>query len=174
MSYQPYPGGYTPYPSQGFVTPQPSGATAITSAVLAIIGSIGQLLGGVGSLIAITAFKDLREFDDLPGWTTSYFLVAGVVSLVAGVSLLTGAIMLLTRKISGRIWIGLGCVIVLVFGIAGFVAGQAIENSVKSSSNMPAGTDFGFVGLVFLIFPIATLILAWLPATAKYCAAPRP
>jgi hypothetical protein len=169
MSYQPYPGGYTPYPNEGFVTPQPSGGTAITSAVLAIVGSIGQLLGAVGSLLAVTAFTDLKEFDDLPGWTGTYFLVAGVVSLIAGVSLLTGAIMLLTKKISGRIWIGLGCVIVLVFGVAGFFAGEAIEDSFSSSSSMPAGTGFGYVGLVFLIFPIVTLVLAWLPATEKYC-----
>jgi hypothetical protein len=170
MSYQPYPGGYTPYPNQGVVTPRPSGGTAITSAVLAIVGAIGQLLGAVGSLIAVTAFADLKEFDDLPGWTTPYFLVAGTVSLVAGISLLTGAIMLLTKKLSGRIWIGLGCVIVLVFGVAGFIAGKAIEDSFNSTTSMPAGTDFGYVGLVFLIFPIITLVLAWLPATEKYCA----
>ncbi|WP_227997922.1 hypothetical protein [Nocardia australiensis] len=166
MNYPQYPGGYDPY----LTTAPPSGVTAIIAGVLAAIGSVGQLFGGGSSIFVATAMgPDLIGSDSTGlfgyGWYPSYAVANGVFAIIAAILLGAGAVTLFGKKPLGRILIAAGCAIVVLAGLAGFVI--TLSLGAFSGAGL-IGSGIG--GVIGLLFPIATVVLALVPATAKWLA----
>ncbi|MGW4845041.1 hypothetical protein [Nocardia brasiliensis] len=167
-----YPSGYNPYPGYPGVVPAPSGATAITAGVLACVGAVGQLLGGAVNLVfgIIDIGHELGEYDSTgllgQSWYRTFALTTGVVAMVTAVPLGVGAIGLLRRKQFGRMLVVVGCVAVIVLGIVSFALVQSAGGSWDSS----LGVSTGISGLVGLLFPVGTAVLALVPATTRWLA----
>ncbi|QIS01085.1 hypothetical protein F5X71_00950 [Nocardia brasiliensis] len=172
MTSPQYPGGYQPYSGYPGVVPAPSGATAITAGVLACVGAVGQLLGGVVNLVfgIVDIGHELSEYDSTgllgQSWYRGFALVTGAAALVTGVVLGLGAIALLRRKQSGRTLVVAGCAGVLGIGIISY----ALVQSAGGSWDTAIGLTSGISGLVGLMFPICTVVLALVPATTRWLA----
>ncbi|MBF6129163.1 hypothetical protein [Nocardia brasiliensis] len=167
-----YPSGYNPYPGYPGVVPAPSGATAITAGVLACVGAVGQLLGGVVNLVfgIIDIGHELGEYDSTgllgQSWYRTFALTSGVAAMLTAVPLGVGAIGLLRRKQFGRMLVVLGCAAAIVLGIVSFALVQSAGGSWDSSLNLSTGIS----GLVGLLFPVGTAVLALVPATTRWLA----
>ncbi|WP_051727574.1 hypothetical protein [Nocardia brasiliensis] len=167
-----YPSGYNPYPGYPGVVPAPSGATAITAGVLACVGAVGQLLGGVVNLVfgIIDIGHELGEYDSTgllgQSWYRTFALTTGVAAMLTAVPLGVGAIGLLRRKQFGRMLVVLGCAAAIVLGIVSFALVQSAGGSWDSSINLSTGIS----GLVGLLFPVGTAVLALVPATTRWLA----
>src|SRR6266568_1610235 len=163
MSYPPYPGQYQPYPQQAAA----GGGTAITAGVLASVGAVGQVLGGV--LQVVLGATQAHELDRMyhASWYPAYAIVTGLVAFVVGAVLGTGAVALFRRKPLGRMLIVAGCALTIVIGIAGIAV--ALNIGPMGGASGLIGVSGGTFGL---IFPIITIILALVPATARWLAQP--
>ncbi|WP_433626528.1 hypothetical protein [Nocardia sp. CA-120079] len=159
---------YEPYPS--VPAPAPGGGTAITAGVLASIGSVGQLLGGGFNIVlGLTDLtRDLSEYDSTglfaQSWIKTYLLVAGSIAVVTAFLLGIGAIMMFTRRPLGRVLVVAGCAVVVIAGITEY----AVTLHYTSSGGSAAEIGGGIGGLIGLIFPIATAVLALVPATTRW------
>ncbi|MEV6136396.1 hypothetical protein AB0L63_10110 [Nocardia sp. NPDC051990] len=159
---------YEPYPSAP--APASGGGTAITAGVLASIGSVGQLLGGGFNIVlGLTDLAaDLAEYDSTglfaQRWVKSYMLATGSIAVVTAFLLGVGAVLLFTRRPLGRVLVVAGCVVVVVAGIAEY----AVTLRYTTSGGGAAEISGGIGGLVGLIFPIATAVLALVPPTMRW------
>lgn len=180
---QPYqahqPGGWPQQPYQppyGALPPQqPSAVTAIIAAVLSFLGAAANIIGplfailGVGVLAAVASDSDF----EFPGWYYPITIISSIVQLVAGIGLVVGGIMLLRKTNTGRMIIAISCAGVIVVSILGIISGAALTSWAEdrldgADLTGSVATNVG-VSVVGLIFPIATLVLALLPATRQYC-----
>lgn len=159
---------YEPYPSAP--APAPGGGTAITAGVLASIGSAGQLLGGGFNIVlGLTDLaRDLSEYDSTglfaQSWIKTYLLVVGSIAVVTAFLLGVGAVMMFTRRPLGRVLVVAGCAVVVIAGIAGYAV--TLHYTTSGGSAAEIGGSIG--GLVGLIFPIATAVLALVPPTTRW------
>lgn len=183
MTYPQYPaqGGYQAMPAPVMPPPglpQASGATAIIAGVLAILGGLVALIGVVGGIIASVAFSEMQDqvqsYDSyatssssFPGWFAGYLLAMSVVQAGVAILLLVGAVMLFVKKAAGRWMVAAGCVLVILSGVIGFMATMSLTGDLPDGGGITIMS--GGFGLVILVFPIATLVLALLPATARWC-----
>ncbi|WP_433660913.1 hypothetical protein ACQPW1_01095 [Nocardia sp. CA-128927] len=170
MGYPQYPGGYNPYPAYATGMSAPSGATAITAGVLACVGSVGELFGGGISLAFGLIGWELDDYDTTgllsEDWFQTWAIVSGAIALVAAIVLAVGAVAMFSRKTFGRLLVVVGCVAVIVSDGVGF----ALTRSHDSSSDSYGALTGGVGGLLGLIFPVATAILALLPMTSRWLA----
>ncbi|MFI7003976.1 hypothetical protein [Nocardia sp. NPDC050175] len=170
MSYPQYPGGYNPYPAYSPGMSAPSGATAITAGVLACVGAVAELFGGGVSLVFGIIGAQLGEYDTTglfsEGWFQTWAIVSGAIGLVAAVLLGVGAVAMFTRKSFGRVLIVVGCVAAIAVGITGTVLVHSSDTTSDSLSSLSGGVG----GLLGLIFPVATAVLALLPMTSRWLA----
>ncbi|WP_405181500.1 hypothetical protein OG225_10475 [Nocardia sp. NBC_01377] len=174
MAYQQYPGAYGPNPG-GNSAPAPSGATAIIAGVSACLGVLGNL-GGAVVLLVIGVARGGVEFAGIDlldllryrGYYTFPSVVAvavGVGHIITAIVLAVGAIMLFNRKASGRALAVAGCAGTILWRIVGVIG------IVRIIGPEEVGPVLGGEGaLVSVIFPIATMILALVPATSKWLA----
>ncbi|WP_433197452.1 hypothetical protein ACQP1G_01040 [Nocardia sp. CA-107356] len=159
---------YEPYPPAPL--PPASGGTAITAGVLACIGSAGQLLGGgVTIVLGVTGLgTDLADYDSTglfaQHWFKAYALVTGVLALITAILLGVGAIMTFTRKPLGRALVVAGCAVVVITGIAEHV----VTLRYTTTGGGAAAIGSGVSGLIGLVFPIATTVLALIPPTTRW------
>ncbi|MEV5835681.1 hypothetical protein [Nocardia sp. NPDC052112] len=157
---------YEPYPS----APAPGGGTAITAGVLASVGSAGQLLGGGFNIVlGLTDLAtDLAEYDSTglfaQSWLKTYLLVVGSIAVATAFLLGVGAVMMFTRRPLGRVLVVAGCAVVVIAGIAEY----AITLRYTTSGGGAAEISGGIGGLFGLIFPVATAVLALVPATMRW------
>ncbi|MEV0712269.1 DUF4064 domain-containing protein [Nocardia aurea] len=172
MAYPQYPGGYNPYPG-GYSMPAaaPNGATAIIAGVLAGLGALSNLVGG-GFNVAFSAAdfgSDLSEFDStglLGNESYSTFaLVTGIVSIITAVVLGVGAIMLFNRKALGRTLVAAACAVCILSQLVGVVVVLGLLSSTDVSP-----VSGGLSGIFSIVFPVATLVLALVPATSRWLA----
>ncbi|WP_433712957.1 hypothetical protein ACQP2U_01115 [Nocardia sp. CA-084685] len=159
---------YEPYPS--VPAPAPGGGTAITAGVLASVGSVGQLLGGgLNIVLGLTDLGgDLAEYDSTglfaQSWFRTYLLVTGSIAVISAFLLGVGAVMMFTRRPLGRVPVVAGCAVVIVAGIAGYTVTVHYTTSGGSAAEIGGGIG----GLFGLVFPIATAVLALVPATTRW------
>jgi hypothetical protein len=165
MSYPQYPGGYQPYGPAP--SPVPTSGTAITAGVLACIGAVGQFFsGGILIAFAFTSFGlDFSEYDSSgligQSWYTTFAGISGGFEVLAAILLAVGAITLFNRKVFGRALVVVGCGLVVLIGIVGFV----VELDYGTGGATIGG---GIGGVISLIFPVVTAILALVPATSRW------
>lgn len=165
MTYPPYPGQYQPYPQQGGA---PGGGTAITAGVLASIGAAGQLLGGLLQIaLGATQTDELHSMYHA-SWYPVYTIVAGLIAVIAGAALAAGAVTLFRRRPIGRTLIVAGCALTIVIGIAGIAVALNLDIGTLGGASHLVG---GVGGVFGLIFPIITIVLTLVPATARWLAA---
>lgn len=157
----PQPGGY-----QGGLPPvppaPPSGGTAISTAVLSILGGLAN--GGM----ALSAFSSIARIRSesaasFPGGTYALAIIFVASGMAAALLLIIGATMLLMRKMPSRWLITTGCVLIIV----GTVISYGLHNAI---SEYEGGPRFGVLGL---IFPILTMVLALRPSTMAWIQAKR-
>ncbi|MGH3449214.1 MAG: hypothetical protein ACRDQW_00495, partial [Haloechinothrix sp.] len=103
----------------------------------------------------------------LPDWFGAYVIVSGIVNLIVAILLLVGAIMVIMKKSAGLFMVIAGCALVIIAGVGGFIASSSITADLPDGGMSMAGSA---VGLVLLMFPVATLVLAAVPPTARWCA----
>ncbi|GAC48037.1 hypothetical protein [Gordonia aichiensis] len=144
-----------------------SGATAIVASVLALLGTFVGLVGIAVSVIALVG---------VGSHMTTGLLVWAVVDLLVVIAstglLATGGVQLLRRRAIGRWLIVAGCALTILMGIADTLISAVFFSatySVNTSSTFHAPL---LVSLISLVFPVAAIILALVPSTAAYCAAP--
>ncbi|MBH0778987.1 hypothetical protein [Nocardia bovistercoris] len=172
MAYPQYPGAYDPYP-QGHVS-APSGATAITAGVLAVLGCVASLIGGSVSLyFGLSEFgSELSDYDDtgLLGNDTYYTIVVatGAVGIIIAFLLGIGSVLLFNRKSSGRTLVVLGSAATVLSQIVsvGYVMSQLGSFGATGGGMVTSGTP----GVIGVVFPIVTSILALVPPTSRWLA----
>lgn len=158
------------YP-QGYGAPAPSGATAITASVLSLLGGAGQLFGAfttVAALATISQATSLLGTDGLPGWYGGTMTVTVIVQFALAAALLVGGGALLTRKLWARIVIAGACGVALALGIVGLLIAAAVSSHIPSEYATGQGFSM-IIGIMGLIFPVATAVLALLPSTRQWC-----
>ncbi|MFI5610640.1 hypothetical protein [Amycolatopsis sp. NPDC051903] len=137
-----YPGG------PGQLQQKPGGGTAITAAVLAILGGIVAAIGAVSSAIGMAAFHGVFVL----------LIVSLIVDLAMAVLLLWGAISLIMHKPLGRLLVIIGCSVAIAFTVVSLILSAIGTTSFGASAEF---LGYGVAaGLVSLIPPVATLILA--------------
>lgn len=180
MSYPqgPMQSGYPAPPVYANVPSAPSGGTAITAGVLAILGGLVAAFGAIGAFAATavvaTADDQLSELSSqygspstgLPDWFGGYLIGSGIVNLVVAGLLVVGAIMLFIKKSVGRFLVIAGCALVIVARVVELIATSSLAEDLPGDS---LGMGAALSALV-LVFPIATLVLAAIPPTARWCA----
>ncbi|MEV0249898.1 hypothetical protein AB0H76_25080 [Nocardia sp. NPDC050712] len=168
---QQYPGQYDPYAGGGYAPgpAAPSGGTAITAGVLAALGAVSQLAGAAISLTTSTVFTDSGLSDsDLTSQLRTLMTVTSVVSFLVAALLGGGAVLLFLRKAAGRILVAAGCGLVIVAQLANTVLMATLFADLDDDGSVLAVA--GLSAVFSLIFPIVTLVLALLPATARWLA----
>ncbi|MFX0573267.1 hypothetical protein [Nocardia nepalensis] len=161
---------YEPYPPVAVPAPAPGGGTAITAGVLASLGSVSQLLGGGMSIVlgVTDVVTDLADYDSTglfaQHWFKPYSVVTGVIAVIAAILLGVGAVMMFVRKPLGRVLVVAGCAVVVIAGIAGSVVTLRYTTSGGGAATIGGGIS----GLIGLVFPIATAILALVPSTTRW------
>lgn len=191
MTYPQYPpqGGMPAHPGYVEGEPPASGGTAITAGVLAILGGlwfIGQAVVSFSSGMMDTESMtrgmspaDQAEFEAvMPDWIGTVSIIGAVVQVILVVLLLVGAILLFMKKSVGRWMVVAGCVLAILSSIGGFIFADMLMSDVMEQ----AGTDVdmsgvsgvmtaavGIFAFVMAIPAIATLILALVPPTGRWC-----
>ena len=166
MTYPPQPGQYPPapppYPGEQYPVAQPpSGGTAITAGVLAILGALwGVAIGAINFGVLGDVADDLR-------WLV---ILQGTVYILEFVTLLPGAILLFLRKPVGRWLVVTGSALHILQGIVALTV-IASDDRFTGDLDGPAAIGGGAGGLLVVLSPaIATLVLALLPLTGRWCA----
>jgi hypothetical protein len=145
-----------PYPAA-----RPSGVTAIFAGVLALLGGVWQLFG-------VFWF----------GWfpTVGNYL-SKALGLAAGLSLVLGGVLLLTRKPAGRLLCVLGAGLVILVKLVIIVLDVVPPNGFYLRIGGPQliPSEFWRIEQILLFVPpIVTIVLALLPATARWIRPPAP
>lgn len=115
----------------------------------------------------VSAGSYVAENDTMPDWygaTTTYLVAAGGVIVTA--CLLAGAIISFTRKRLGPRIVATGCALCIIVFVGVLAVSIAAANEAKGATSLSASPIHYLAGL---IFPIATLVLALLPVTKRYC-----
>lgn len=144
--------------------PRPSGVTAIVTAVLAGFGAVMTLGNGIVGLVGLVAlFGDagLRTLAARSAGMLTLTVLATLLSVVCGVLLLAGTVMLVQRKMIGRRLIVSGCVLIILGSLIslGLSLGAAGRYGAPGTSGL---------AILSLVLPIATIVLAVLPATGAW------
>ena len=129
-------------PRHAPVTP-PGGATAVAACVLAMLS------GWTTSVVATNLITGWWETDRL------FCVAVGFLALVFAASTMSGVVLLLLRRRVGRHLIAAGAVVALLAFIGVFIAGAEIPWIVYA---MP-------------VLPVASAVLALLPATRRWATA---
>ena len=145
-----YPVGHPPFPPS-----RPSAATALSAGILALFGGIA----GLGFAVFGVASMAHHGFD-------AKGVLYDLVFVGYATVLLVGAVLLLQRKTIGKVLVAGSCAVAVLAGLTAVV--QAIMNG---AADLAVG--FAVIIVPLFVFPIATLVLALLPSTAKWLA-PRP
>jgi hypothetical protein len=162
------------YPqSGGFPAQPPSGGTAITAGVLAILGALWAIaMAGIN----FTAISEIND-GSIPASVNWVIWMQAVVAIFEVLTLGPGAILLFMRKPVGRWLVIAGCALHITQGIVaavGLLSSGVLsaDNSSSDSSTYRASFAVGGIfGLIVVLIPaIATLILASVPLTGKWCA----
>jgi len=149
MMVQPYP------------VPRQSGVTAIFAGVLALLGGVWQLFG-------------VFWFGWFPTVGTYTSKAAG---LAAGLLLVLGGVLLLVRKPAGRVLcvLGAGLVVLvkLVIIVLQVLPRTGFSLNIGGPRLIPVGPP-GIEQILLFVPPIVTIVLALLPATARWIRPPAP
>lgn len=159
-----FPGGYPPPAIPPLAPASPSGGTGITAGVLAGLGALANLGAGIFGLIGLAALNSDSTFQSasgISGGVSALLIVMTLLSVVIGLVLLAGTVMLLQRKMVGRWLVVAGCAMTIV----GSLISLGLSAAVTARYGYYGGNGFAVLGL---IFPIATLVLALLPATTAW------
>ncbi|SFP38101.1 hypothetical protein SAMN05421810_102415 [Amycolatopsis arida] len=195
MSYPQYPApsGFPPAPGQIDPARPPSGGTAITAGVLAVLGGLFAIYSAISSFTIVSVMKSLLAEEAItpeqrrsletavPDWAQTYGVVSGVAQLVVVALLITGGVLLFVKKSPGRWLVVAGCAAVIVLNIASVVVGSTLAADVTSAlpgtssqdAELASDIAIGFTVIFAIITSvpaIATLILAAVPATGRWCA----
>jgi hypothetical protein len=173
--------GFPAHP--GFVDPPrpASGGTAITAGVLAILGGLWALVSMIGGFAIASLDSSDLEYSTynsadgyssgtytLPDWLGTYGIIIALVNLVVAVLLIVGAILLFTKKSAGRFMVAGGCGLVILIGVAGIIVGAVMSADIEGG--MGGIAVGGVIGFIALVPAIATLVLALVPPTGRWCA----
>jgi hypothetical protein len=132
---------YPPRATPEVVRPRPSPGAASATATLAIIS------GWATAVIATSLITNWWRTDEL------FCIAIGFLTAVSASATIGGLISLLLRRRIGRLLIGVGSIVALMIFAGLFVAGASLPAIVYA---IPA-------------LPLATIVLAVLPATGRWC-----
>lgn len=153
-----YPGGFP----GAFPPPAPSGVTAIGAGVLALLGGLTHFFGGFAQALGLSAM--MSESTTNSGWGS--LIAITTLNIISGAFLLAGALTLLLRKQVGRWLITAGCGISILSALINFTLTPDSIGDYSYSRGI--GAD-----LVGIIFAVATIALALVPATTAWLAAKK-
>ena len=170
--YPVYPGnpmypGYPVYPRYPVyaVPPRPrhpGAGTAITTVVLSFLGALSFAVLAVLRWMDVS--KELKSACSYGSCHFEHWLYRELIGLLGAVTvvpiLVTGAILLLCHRISGR-WI--------VAGACGIALAYFVFSAMQGGFAGSLTYTIGWVGLFLIPFPIATLVLALVPPTGRWC-----
>ncbi|MBT0566307.1 hypothetical protein [Williamsia sp. CHRR-6] len=130
-----------------------------------MLGAIVAVLFFVLFVVAVVlTLRDSESIDSVV-WAIAF----AVVRLVEAVLLGWGSIALFRRGARGPVILAAGCGASILFSIMAFM--RTLISDDQLNAGQLAGS--GAVSVILAIFPIATMILALLPATRRWVAAPR-
>lgn len=143
---------------------QPSIITTLIMSILAFLG------GGAGVVNAVALFSLKSEVvsNGAHGWFPGWLIASGVIYLLLAATLVVGGLFALLRRRLGPLLVAIACGAYIVLGIAGIV----IAAMRTSDLNSQLGTHVDPVtpmAIIRLLFPLATLILALIAPTRRYC-----
>ncbi|MGV9670000.1 hypothetical protein ACWDPV_05325 [Gordonia sp. NPDC003504] len=164
-----YPGAYPQNPfGDPYVQPVSRG-TAIAASVLAFLGALHML---VSLVIAIWVFASDDYYQT--GATVVLLSISIIIYLAVLALLLTGGILFLRQKKIGRLLVVIGAGLVVAFQILDVIVTVAAGIGAGGAYGAGYAAGAGIVGLLILIFPIVTIVLALIPPTTRWLnAAPR-
>lgn len=139
------PTTYVPRPTPEVVAPlrrpRPDPKAASATATVAILS------GWATAVIATSLITNWWKTDEL------FCVAVGFLTAVSAAATIGGLIALLLRRRIGRLLIGVGAIVALMIFAGLFVAGAALPAIVYA---IP-------------VLPVATMVLAALPATGRWC-----
>jgi hypothetical protein len=156
-----------------YASGSPSGATAIIAAVLALLIGAARGYFSVGLIQGwyyVAKFSgDLGSY--LDNSVFAWAMVYSVATVASTAALLLGGVLLLSRKRAGRTLIVLGCLIGIAESVVVWVAAASFLQSLSSLGDNSFGgaLHVGMGTVIALAVPVATLVLALAPATARWC-----
>lgn len=147
--------------------PQPNNSTtAVIAAILALVGGAVSGLHGLGSVAALIFAADE---DELSKAGSAFFTITGIVELSIAVGLLAGGAMMLRRRPSAPLVVAIAAGAAILVGIIGIIVIGTMVAGELSGYGAAFSSVPMFASLLRLAFPIATLVLAVLPSTRRYC-----
>lgn len=168
--------GY-PYQGAGYPAPQepgPSGVTAIIAGVLAILIGLYQgfqsFMYVVVTSVTTPVASEYVEMD----WLGGYLIALAIGSVVSALVLLVGGGFLFARKAWARWLVVGGCAVSIVILVSPVLLADLWLRSLPSDIGVQSFYDGVGAFTVFLMvlwigIPLATAVLALLPATKRYC-----
>ncbi|WP_157895787.1 hypothetical protein [Mycobacteroides chelonae] len=150
-------------PDSSSPSQQPSGASSKAVALLALFGGIANL---AIAAVLVAAGGYVAEHDTMPDWYSGTIYVVAGGGVIVAVALLTGGAMTFSRKRNGPRIVAVGCTLCIVVFLGDLAATVAAANQAGGTGSV-GGSPLHY--LAGLIFPVATLVLALLPATNRYC-----
>lgn len=149
-----------------FVQP-PSGGTAITAGVLGILGAVWAIIATIVNLSALSQVGSQIGGSPL-GWVLDMQTAVFIIELL---TLGPGSIMLLVRQAAGRGLVAFGAAIHILQGIVVFAVLLTYSSGNSIGVTNGAFVGGGVIGLLIVLIPaIATLTLALVPLTGRWCA----
>ncbi|MCG5431016.1 hypothetical protein LV457_01720 [Mycobacterium sp. MYCO198283] len=179
-----YPYGPPPGYPYGPPNPPASGATAIVAAVLSFLGALANVLSAVDGFVSVASLREPRGAYgvEYPAWLAPTGIIVSIAQLVLAVALVFGGVQLVRRRLNGRVVVAAaaGAAVLIQLVSLGFAA-AAVKWARDLSARYDVGVDLGplltlsiGISAVMIIFPIATGVLALLPATRRWCLSAPP
>jgi hypothetical protein len=156
-----YPGGQQPYPLTPAPSTSPSAATGVIAAVLSGLGGLANVVGGLLMAFGLAVIINESTYGIGSGTWTGLIAIT-MLNIVAGVLLSIGTVMLLLRKRTSRWIVVAGCAVSIVSSLISL----SLASTIADYQYGGRGAD-----VVGLAFPIVTIVLALLPATAAWIGA---
>lgn len=165
----------------GPVAHAPNATMAIAAGVLTFLTAVYLGWKAFGSIQGLRILSDFG-IGFLDGDTKAYFIATAAISAVGALLSAAGAVMLLSRRLSGRNLVTLGCLCAIAIPLVEWV--YAWHYAKKISDSLGLESDLGsifssWVGISALIsalsmaVPLIAMILALSGSTRSWCEAPR-
>lgn len=164
-----------PYYPPGYYAPPDTGPSVATAAIATVVGIVSGLYLGFFATVYILVLTTAPASElDQRDWVLPYLVLLAAGWLISAVVLIVGAILLILRKPFARWLIAVGFVVSFLLAVVPTVLKGVLDepsSDIMSYFSMAATDGFAIFLLSLAIAgPVGTTVLAFLPATTRYCA----
>ncbi len=179
-------------PAVATPTVTPGGGAAIAAGVLALVIGIYRAFKTYVYFSVVAIYSGVpSELSSYTNGVKAYSTITAIVSAIGTAALFVGAVMLFNRRLGGRSWITLGCLIAIADVVVMWIVVFQFVKGISSFTSSLVG-DYGessdgiassvlseqlpsiIISIAFSVgLPLLTMILARSRSTRLWCEAPR-